>query len=380
MPLAPVPSAPAAAPLVFRKAQVLCNRIFDVADEIDLERARLLVSQEAKRLKLGREGSEYLQLPEPPLTIELGSRELQLRGGPVRVEATLRLFHFGAASVVLRVPVAPGTTFEELIPTADELYDSPAVEALGHELCERVTRAVLPAFEDPHLWEQSESYTILFAEEIDGAPSAGQILQQAPLAKLLLGEAQAGVLSDRERSEVLQHCFSYTDHDLAVIDWNSAFVYEPSGSGDVPDILEIVNAQLLELRWFDAMLDVELNAIYGEIAARRHTWWAFFRSPYRRLARRVLATALEMSEFVERVENSLKIVGDFYLAKIYEASVKRLRIGAWQASVQRKQQMLDHVYALLKGEIDTDRALWLEGTIVFLIVVELLFALLPLAR
>src|SRR5512132_2712889 len=146
MPLAPVLNPPASAPLVFRRAQVLCNRIFDVADEIDLERARLLVSREAKRLKLGREGSEYLQLPEPPLTIELGARELQLRSGPVRVEAALRLFHFGAASVVLRVPVAPGTSFERLIPTADELYDSPAVEALCKELCEGVTRTVLPAF------------------------------------------------------------------------------------------------------------------------------------------------------------------------------------------------------------------------------------------
>ncbi|HYO52416.1 MAG TPA: hypothetical protein VEU50_06495, partial [Archangium sp.] len=74
--------------------------------------------------------------------------------------------------------------------------------------------------------------------------------------------------------------------------------------------------------------------------------------------------------------NSLKIIGDFYLAKVYEASVKRMRIPAWQASVTRKQQLLAQTYGLLKGEVDTDRSLTLELTIVLLIVLEILFAFL----
>lgn len=375
--LSPVstPPSPVVSPVVFRRAAALCYRIFDVADEIDLEAARALVKHEAKRLKLGREGSKYLELPAPPLTLELGARTLQLRHRAIPVEAALRLFNFGAASVTLRVPIEPGTSVEAFIPTADELYDSEAIDRLCLELWEGVAGTINPALQDPHLWEQTESYTVVFAEQIDGDPSAGQVLQQAPLAKLLLGEVEAVPLSDRERSEVLQHCFSYTQNDLAVIDWNCAFVYEPSGSSDVPDILEIVNAQLLELRWFDAELDAQLSQIYDEIAQKQRHWWAFVRSPYRRLSRRVLGSVLEMSEFVERVENSLKIIADFYLAKVYEASLSRLRIRAWQASVTRKQQMLDHVYTLLKGEIDTDRNLTLEAAIVVLIVFEMAIAL-----
>lgn len=80
---------------------------------------------------------------------------------------------------------------------------------------------------------------------------------------------------------------------------------------------------------------------------------------------------LEMSEFVERVENSLKIIADFYLAKVYEASLRRLRIPPWQASVTRKQQMLAQVYQLLKADVDINRSLTLEFTIVVLIVTEL---------
>ncbi len=371
----PTDVAPPRSDFVLRKGSILCYRMFDVADEIDLEHARRLISAQTKRLKLGREGSQYLELPEPPLTLELGTRALALRdGSSLEIQASLRLFNFGAASIVLRAPIIPGTPMAALTPRADELYDSQQVDALCLELCQGVLKTVGPALQDAHLWEQFESYTIVFVEAIDGAPTAEQLLKEAPLAKLLLGEVQAPRLSERERKEVTQHAFSYTENDLAVVDWNAAFVYEPSGSGDVADILEIVNAQLLELRWFDAQLDQELKVTYDEIGQRRRKWWRFLRSPYRQLARRVMATVVEMTEFVERVENSLKIVGDFYLAKIYEASLKRLRINAWQASVQRKQQLLSHVYELLKGEVDTDRALTLEAMIVVLIVVELAIA------
>ena len=58
-------------------------------------------------------------------------------------------------------------------------------------------------------------------------------------------------LSVAERQDVTQRHFSYGEDDLVVVDWNAAFVYEPSGSRDIPDILEIANAQLLEFRYYD---------------------------------------------------------------------------------------------------------------------------------
>jgi uncharacterized Rmd1/YagE family protein len=63
-----------------------------------------------------------------------------------------------------------------------------------------------------------------------------------------------------------------------------------------------------------------------------------------------------------------------------EATVRRLRIPAWQASVTRKQAILANVYQLLKGEVDTDRSLTLELTIVLLIVAEILFAAASLVK
>lgn len=362
------------AEVVLQKAAVLCYRIFDVADEVDLEKAQALLAQDSRRLKLTRAGSEYLLLPNPPLTIELAKKSLPVRGGAVTVEVSARVFDHGAASVIFKVPVPSGASLEQLIPLVDELSDSAAVDALAVEVINHLRGLLAPALEDSHLWGQCETYTVVFAEKIAGDPKAEELMGRADLARLLLGEADARPLSVRERLDVLEHHFSYTEDDLVVIDWNAAFVYEPSGSGDIPDLLEIANAQLLEFRYYDDVLDEQLRAIHEEMAHRRRRWYSIFWSRYRLLARRVLVTLMELSEFVERVENSLKIVGDFYLAKVYEAAVKQMRIGPWQASVTRKLRLLTQTYELLKGEIDTDRALTLEALIVLLIVGEIVFA------
>jgi hypothetical protein len=365
-----------AEPLILEKASALCYRLYDVADEIDLEKARRVLAQDARRLKLSRENSQYIQLPNPPVAYELGRRVLALRSGPATVDTTARLFDHGAVSIILTVPIPEGTTLEQLTALADELYDSQALEALASELLEGVRKTIASAVRERRTWEQNESYTVLFVERIRGSPTAEEVFARADLARLLLGEVGSKPLSRSESEAVTQNRFSYTVEDLVVIDWNSAFVYEPSGSRDIADLLEIANAQLLEFRFYDELLDGHIARIHDQMQARRHGLGSLFRSPYRNLVRETLSTLVDINEFIERVENSLKIIGDFYLAKVYEAAVRRLRIPAWQASVTRKHHLLEQTYGLLKGGVDTARSLTLEATIVALIVLEIAMAFL----
>jgi len=365
--------------LVLEKAAILCYRLYDVADEIDLAAAESLLARDVRRLRLDRSGAEYLLLPNPPLVVELGRRPLTLPDQQMEVEVWARLYDFGAASIVLAVPVSPGTPLDGLAPLADRLYDGPEVHALAQELVEGLRKAVAGALENPHLWSQVESYSVVFVESIQGSPTADEVLERADLARLLLGETTVQ-LSAAERADVTRRHFSYGTRDLVVVDWNAAFVHEPSGSEDIPDILEIANAQLLELRYYDELLDSRLALVNERLKRERRRIRSFFRSPYPSLAREVQLTLLEMNEFIERVENSLKIIGDFYLAKVYESAVEQLRIPAWKASVTRKQRMLGDVYGWLKGEVDTARSFTLELTIVVLIVVELLVAASSLFR
>src|SRR5262244_1487859 len=289
-------------PLVLEKASVLCYRLYDVADEIDLGAAESVLARDARRLRFGRSGAEFLLVPNPPLLIGLGRRSLPLPGGPLEVEARARLFDFGAISIVLTVPVAAGTELDALTPLADRLYDGPEVDALALELVEGLRKEVAPAMAKSHLWEQVEHYAVVFAQAIRGNPSGDEVLRRGDLARLLLGETTIRELSAAERQDVTQHHFSYGTDDLVVIDWNAAFVYEPSGSQDIPDVLEIANAQLLELRYYDDALDHRLAGVHERLKRERRRLGSLFRSPYPALARQVQVTLLEMSEFFERVE------------------------------------------------------------------------------
>jgi uncharacterized Rmd1/YagE family protein len=79
---------------------------------------------------------------------------------------------------------------------------------------------------------------------------------------------------------------------------------------------------------------------------------------------------------VERLENAVKIIGDFYLARLYQAAVRRFRLPAWEESVLRKQKLLAEVNALLNDAADTRRGELLELTVILLILWEILYAVL----
>ncbi len=353
-------------------ADLLCTRIFDVADTINLEGCRARISSggsEIRRLSLRREGSEFIQLNDPPLLVDLGTRSLTVQGSAREVRVSGTLFNHGAISISVRVPVPKGATIEELIPVADELYDSKLLDALALEEVSKLRKLLNAYFERAHLWEKTEGYSVIFVREIEGKPTAEEVLKAPGLARLLLGEKET--LHPMEEREVLANPFSYTPRDLAIFEWNASFVYEPSGSEDIVDLLEIANAQLLELRYYDSLLDSELNRMY-DVVGQRPASLLF--SPYKRLARELLQTLIEISEFIERVENSLTIVGDVYLARVYEGATKELRISYWSEQVSRKHRLLQQTYGLLKGETDTGRALTLESMVVVLILFEILMA------
>jgi hypothetical protein len=96
---------------------------------------------------------------------------------------------------------------------------------------------------------------------------------------------------------------------------------------------------------------------------------------YRRLQRRTAALLLELSEMIERLENAVNIVGDFYLARVYQAAVRRFRLPAWQETVLRKQRLIAEVNDLTGDGADTARGELLVTVIILLIAYEILAAL-----
>jgi hypothetical protein len=350
-------------------------RLFDVADGIDLARAEALAAATASRFRLERPRTHSaIEIPHPPVRLRLGPRTMPVAGVDRRVELTANVFDYGVVSVVLELPIVPGTSLDDLVPLAVALLDAPTpeIDAAARREAGEVAQALRPALDRPHSWDGLETYTVFFTRALDRPVTGRDLLEHAPVARLLLGEGGSVRLAQDERADVLKHHFSYLETDLAVVDWNSAFVHEPSGIGDVPDLLELATAHLLELRYYDALLDRELRAIYEQLGGRGAR--GLFTRRYTKLLRRTAGLLLELSEMVERLENAVKIVGDFYLARLYQAALRRFRLPAWQETVLRKQKLLADVNRMLSDAADTRRAELLEITIIVLIAWEIIWA------
>jgi len=358
---------------------VFVYRLFDVADAVDLAVADRAVTARAARLRLeSAQSATALELPQPPLHVALGRRELPLASGARSAEASAHVFDYGVVSVVYQLPIPPGTPLGALVPLAEELVvePTPALDAAARLEAEELARALAPALERPHRWEGLESYQVFFVRRFeDGPVRAEDLLVDAPVAELVLGETSAVPLSAAERRDVLEHRFSYLEEDVAVVHWNSALVVEPSGVGDIPDLLELATAHLLELRYYDALIDRELHRLYDEIEAGGSPVTNIFTRRYRKLQRQTAALLLELSEMTERLENAVKIVGDFYLARLYLSAVRRFRLPAWQETVLRKQRLLAEVNDLIGDAADTSRGELLEVAVILLIVLEIVAAL-----
>ena len=115
---------------------------------------------------------------------------------------------------------------------------------------------------------------------------------------LLSGERRA--LSDTARQDLLRQRISHDTDDLVVLTWDRAFIYEPRGDSDVIDVLEVANAQLLEMRSYEALLDAELPGMYDAVEAARRTISIWAPRRYANLARRLYTMVAEVMELTGR--------------------------------------------------------------------------------
>ena len=157
--------------------------------------------------------------------------------------------------------------------------------------------------------------------------------------------------------------------------WDRAFIHEPRGDTDVLDVLEVANAQLLEMRYYDELLDAELPRMYDLVEATRRRWALPGARRFADLARRLYTMVAEVTELTEKVDNALQVTEDVYLARVYAGALESLRVPIVSAAVDRKLSLIRDTYTALYNEASGSRSDVLEITIVVLIVIEIVLAL-----
>jgi hypothetical protein len=198
----------------------------------------------------------------PPLTLELGAVGLQIRGKAVAGAATARLYDFGIVALAVRLPIQhlAWSDFSQVVNETNEALGLTATTEVWCDLLSQTRDTIGEAFRRPATKLLQEDYLITVVNEFDETISVDAFLERVDLIPILSGRDRP--LSVSARTDLLRNRFSYYPDDLAVITWDRAFLYEPRSETDVADVLEMANAQLLELRAYD-MLDDEFAANAG---------------------------------------------------------------------------------------------------------------------
>jgi hypothetical protein len=341
--------------------------LYDVAEAIDLSTVSNLIGPTtAARVGPRPPAPPYIQYAHPPVTIEGQALDLpRLDDWQVR----FKVFDYGVISVALSRPIPHD--WHALVHEGLRWDDDPALPVESEGLCRRLMERLRPALLRSRTDFLSEDYLVFAITQLTDLTTADALLAAhgVTIAQLLRGEHEP--LSAQERDDVLRQRLSYLATDLVVPTWNAAFIYDTeTGASSALEIIEFANSQLLEFRYYDALLDVELAQIYDRLQ-QPSSLQSWFGRRFTRAAHQVHSLFIDVNELTDKTENALKFAGDVYAARLFTLVASRLGLEQWKANVREKLKTVDDIYRFTVEQTAMARGELLELMIVLILILEL---------
>jgi len=151
-------------------------------------------------------------------------------------------------------------------------------------------------------------------------------------------------------------------------------VYDPKFQ-DTTEVLEFLNVQVLELRFFDRLLHEAIEGVSEELRPGRRLF-RILHDPYEVPLRKLSGIRTDVSLIRERIYNALKFVGDAYLARVYEEARRKVGAEKHEGTVRDQLAALTDIYTVLNNQAQAARAETLEMIIILLIAIEIVMGLL----
>jgi hypothetical protein len=351
-----------------RSGFVTALYLFDVAEAIDLGVVKSVLGDRASVATLddksaGPSRMRYFQPPVVAAGESLGCR--QLDGFNVRV----KFYDYGVVSLTLTKTFSG--SWAELVGLGQTLIESEPLEQHAADACRRIVATMDSALRGKRRAFLDEDYLVFAVTALEEPMTSEDLVERHgnDIAQLLRGERQP--LSQQERETVLRQGLSYLADDLVVPAWNAAFIYDA-----VPpvlqavEILEFANSQLLELRYYDELLENALTRIYAELQQPRWIDRVSGRR-YTRAARELHALFIDVNELTDRLENGVKFVGDIYAARLFTNVAARLGLDRWKNNVEEKLRTLNDIYEATVQQTGMSQGNLLELVIVLILIIEL---------
>jgi hypothetical protein len=361
--------------------------LYDVGRSVDLSHTtRLIPVSQEKRLIASRDTPASLSIPEPlQRQIAVLTRSDTMPFEELRLSA--KIYEDGVISLMARAQTKAeleqlhtlrGLKFRDS-PEGDEVTISEWVHSQFLSLLEQIKPAITFG-EYESVDDQRETYAAFCLTDRVPNPERFVEAHAQYLSTFLLGENTELKLHRTQVKSTLDHRFSFKDTELIILDLDRCFIIDPEHDyEDILLILELANYQLLELRTLDRLLDLWLDQAEDDIRRvylkRSHG----LRSLSRKLGG-LLPLRLDSLFILENLENTAKIIGDYYLGQVYEHLCQLMGTGTWERSVRRRLEALQEIYSMAKVDVNERLLLIMEILVVLLIgfeIVALLFPLLP---
>jgi hypothetical protein len=354
----------AAGPL---RGSVLVLIQFDVCEEIRLDDLRKIFPARTAEASF-KKAPAYVRYQRPP--VEETLEPLVLDSGE-RLAGEIKYYDYGVISLEFELPFSG--TWDTLIELSCRWTSDSNFEKLASRVARQKLERAAPALIKPYKGEWlQEDYFIFNVREIDGSPSADDLLASQPnhIAQVVRGEM--AMLSDGERQEILGSRISYYPSDLAVIGWNAAFIYDTqAGAETAIQLLQYANSQLLEFRHYDELLTKELENVYDFLEKGGTGTWARWRTA--RAASKLHTVLLDVNELTERADNAIKFLSDMFSARLYKLCAAKVGVPDYKDLVKEKLQTAEDLYRFMVEQFNQSRAFVLELMVVVILIIELIY-------
>jgi hypothetical protein len=189
-----------------------------------------------------------------------------------------------------------------------------------------------------------EEYSVYCISGYSGDPEVYLSLYGDKIAAFLKNERIA--LDEEEVRATLESYLKYGKDDITIVDWDGAFIFDSSGDFESNiELFEIANLQLLKSRILDYDLDERLEKTLRLVTTPKRL--PVIRSgEVRKVVKEIIETRTLSILESEAVERNIKLIGDWYSAKLYSLISKKFHLESWKAEIKEKLDTLEDVYTM----------------------------------
>ena len=343
---------------------------YDVGLAIGLDAAEKSVNASTERapIRHQRRAPKYFEFQPYPLRVTQTTTIQTIGDWKTLPVVETMVFDFGAVSVTYQIPLSG--PFAALARLSELLYDNETLLADSRRLVEELLKTIHPSVSRPKISTFYEDYVVFQIRAFDDHDAHSRLLAEAPTLVAQVLRADVDLRSEQEVQDALSCQVSYGSEDLTLVDWVAAIVFD-SAADDTRSVLEFATLQLLELRHLDHQLDMALERYYDALTRSPKGPVSLFTKADDEL-REIGQLQVESALLFENINNAIKLLGDQYLARLYQQAARRYHLSSWDKSIQRKLKTLESIYEKMDSALSAARLEFLEWIVIILIGLELI--------